>query len=134
MASVAFHLNQQMLDGDNPRLFEGNDGFGAGMQKRDFVYVEDVVNVNLWFGEGNRTNGIFNVGTGRAETFNAVAAAVIRHYKRGKVEYIAFPEHLKGCYQSFTEADISGLRNSGYDSKFHTVAEGINKYLHHLNP
>lgn len=127
MASVAFHLNNQMLAGENPKLFAGSDHF-----KRDFVYVGDVCQVNLWFMQ-HGISGIYNCGTGRAESFNAVAEAVIAHHKRGKVETIPFPEHLKGAYQAFTQADLAKLRAAGCDVAFKTVAEGVDEYLSIIN-
>ena len=127
MASVAFHLNNQVLAGENPKLFERSDEF-----KRDFVYVGDVCKVNLWFME-NGTSGIFNCGTGRAEPFKAVANAVIKHHGKGDIETIPFPEHLKGAYQEFTEADLTKLRATGCDIEFKTVAEGVAEYLEVLN-
>lgn len=133
MSSTAFHFNRQVLEQKKARLFEGCDGYGNGEQRRDFVYVDDVVDVNLWFFDHPEQRGIFNVGTGQAETFNAVAEAVIAWHGEGEIEYIPFPEHLKGAYQSYTQADISGLRAAGYDKPFHTVKEGVGKYLDWLN-
>lgn len=133
MSSTAFHFNRQILENGVARLFEGCDGYGNGEQRRDFVHVDDVVAVNLWFLDHPEHSGIFNVGTGRAETFNAVAEAVIAWHKAGRIEYIAFPEHLRGAYQSFTEADISGLRAVGYTADFLTVAAGVSRYLDVLN-
>lgn len=133
MASVAFHLNNQMLRGENPRLFGAYDGYEAGMQTRDFVYVEDVVSVNLWLLDHPSVSGIFNVGTGSPEPFKAVAEAVIRWHGRGHIEYIDFPESLKQHYQSYTCADIGALRSAGYPEPFHTVAQGTAKYLEILN-
>ena len=133
MASVAFHLNTQITNGQNPRLFGAAEGYEAGMQSRDFVYVGDVVSVNLWLLENPQVSGIFNLGTGRAEPFKAVAEAVIGYHGRGQIEYIEFPEALKGHYQSYTCADISALRKAGYDRSFHTVAEGTTAYMRALN-
>ena len=133
MASVAFHLNTQILSGQNPRLFGAAEGYEAGMQSRDFVYVGDVVSVNLWFLANPQVSGIFNLGTGRAEPFKAVAEAVIGYHGRGQIEYIDFPESLKGHYQSYTCADISALRKAGYDQPFHTVAQGTKAYMQALN-
>lgn len=134
MASVAYHQHQQLLKGDTTvKLFEGCDGYGNGEQSRDFVYVDDVVNVNLWFYDNPKKSGIFNVGTGRAQPFNDVAKSVIAWHQKGKIEYIPFPEHLKGRYQSFTQADISQLRNAGYTQPFKTVEEGVKHYLDCLN-
>jgi len=133
MASVAYHLNTQMLKGDNPKLFEGCDGFPNGGQTRDFVYVADVCQVILWFWKHQGQSGIFNCGTGRAEPFQNVAEAVIKHHGRGQVEYIPFPDHLKGRYQSFTQADLTKLRATGCDVQFRTVAEGVAEYMAWLN-
>ena len=127
MASVAFHLNNQMNAGDNPKLFEGSDEF-----KRDFVYVGDVAAVNLWFLE-NGASGIYNCGTGRAEPFRAVADAVIKHHGKGEMETIPFPDHLKGAYQEFTQADLTKLRAAGCDVKFKSVADGIAEYMTIVN-
>lgn len=133
MASVAFHLNNQVLRGENPKLFEGCDGYPDGGQLRDFVYVEDVCKVNYWFFEHKGPSGIYNCGTGRAEPFLNVAEAVIAYHKRGKVEFIPFPDHLKGHYQSFTQADLTKLRAAGCDVQFKSVAEGVKEYLTWLN-
>ncbi|MBP7546818.1 MAG: ADP-glyceromanno-heptose 6-epimerase [Corallincola sp.] len=133
MASVAFHLNNQMKHGENPKLFAGCDGFADGGQLRDFIHVDDVCKVNLWFWDHADNSGIFNCGTGRAEPFQAVAEAVIRHHGRGQVEYVPFPDHLKGRYQSFTQADMSRLRAAGYDQPFMDVATGVAAYLAWLN-
>ncbi len=133
MSSTAFHFNRQIIGQNKALLFEGCDGMADGEQKRDFVYVDDVVDVNLWFLGHPEHRGIVNVGTGRAETFNAVAQAVIDWHQSGSIEYIPFPEHLKGAYQSYTEADISGLRALGYTNEFLTVKQGVTKYLDGLN-
>ena len=133
MASVAFHLNNQMLRGENPKLFEGCDGYENGGQMRDFVYVGDVADVNIWFWEHKGPSGIYNCGTGRAEPFSNIAKAVIKYFGKGEIEFIPFPEHLKGHYQSFTQADLTKLRAAGCDIKFKTVAEGVSEYLSWLN-
>ncbi len=133
MASVAFHFNRQLQDGNKIKLFEGNDGYAAGEQLRDFVFVHDVVAVNLWLFEHPEVSGIFNVGTGRAQTFNDVAKAVIGWHGRGEVEYIPFPDHLRGAYQSYTQADISALRKAGYRAPFASVESGIKGYLDWLH-
>lgn len=132
MSSTAFHFNQQISKDNIARLFAGCDGYGDGEQRRDFVYVSDVVDVNLWFLDNPQCSGIFNVGTGKAEAFNAVAEAVIAWHGQGKIEYIPFPEHLKGAYQSYTQADISSLRAVGYSKDFLAVKEGVVRYLEWL--
>jgi ADP-L-glycero-D-manno-heptose 6-epimerase len=133
MSSVAFHVNNQINENGFAKLFEGCDGYGNGEQRRDFVYVGDAVEVNLWFMDHPEKSGIFNLGTGRSQTFNDVAKAVIQYYGRGEIKYIPFPEHLKGRYQSFTEADISALRAAGYEAPFKSVEEGVHAYLDWLN-
>lgn len=132
MASVAFHLHNQLKDNNEIKLFEGSDGYDDGEQRRDFIYVEDVVKVNLWFLENQKVSGIFNVGTGKSQTFNEVARSVINWNKKGKINYVPFPEKLKGAYQSYTQADISKLRRAGYKDEFLNVQEGIKKYLDRL--
>lgn len=129
MASVAWHFRNQLLEGDTVKLFEGTDGYANGEQRRDFIYVGDTVDVNLWLMDNPDVSGIFNVGTGNSQTFNDVANAVINKMGRGQIDYIPFPEHLAGRYQSFTEADISGLRDAGYDKPFRTVEQGVSDYI-----
>lgn len=133
MASVAFHLNNQILKGENVKLFEGTDGFPNGGQTRDFVYVEDVAKVVMWFLNHPEKSGIFNCGTGRGEPFQNVAEAVVKYHGKGEIEYIPFPDHLRGRYQSFTQADLTKLRATGCDVEFRTVAEGVAAYMAWLN-
>jgi ADP-L-glycero-D-manno-heptose 6-epimerase len=132
MASVAFHFNNQILTDGEARLFEGTEGYGNGEQLRDFVYVDDVCNVNLWFLDNPGVSGIFNTGSGAAQSFNDVASAVIKWHGNGKIRYIPFPEHLKGAYQSFTQADLTQLRKAGCDVAFRPVEEGVKDYLDQL--
>lgn len=133
MASVAFHLNNQIQDGGVVKLFEGSDGYGNGEQRRDFVYVGDTVKVKLWLLANPNKSGIFNLGTGRAQPFNDVANAVLSWHGKGELQYIPFPDHLKGRYQSYTQADIEALRNAGYTEPFKTVEQGVQAYLDWLN-
>ncbi|HEY5579872.1 MAG TPA: ADP-glyceromanno-heptose 6-epimerase [Rhodoferax sp.] len=133
MSSTPFHFNNQILTDGVARLFAGTDGYGDGEQQRDFLFVDDCVAVNLWFLDHPDKSGIFNLGTGRAQAFKNVADAVLKWHGRGQIEYIPFPDHLKGAYQSYTQADISALRAAGYDGRFHTVEEGVAKYLNWLN-
>lgn len=132
MASVAYHFHQQLLETGTVQLFEGTEGYGDGEQLRDFVYVDDAVKVKLWMLAHSEISGIFNVGTGLAQTFNDVAKAVINWHQRGEICYIPFPAHLKGCYQSYTQADISPLRKVGYTAPFKTVQAGVKAYLDQL--
>ena len=128
MASVAYHLNKQILAGENPKLFGEYDNYVAGGQLRDFVHVEDVARVNVWAWQSG-ISGIYNLGTGKAQSFREVAEAVIDYHSKGKIEYIDFPDHLKGRYQSFTQADMSGLRSAGCQHSFMDVATGVKSYL-----
>lgn len=133
MASVAWHFHRQLLADDEIRLFEGTGGFGNGEQKRDFVYVDDVCRVNLWFLDNRRVSGIFNVGTGRAQTFNDVGNAIIGWHGRGRIRYIPFPEELAGAYQNYTQADLAALRNAGCDVGFLSAEDGVRAYLESLS-
>ncbi|MGP1959952.1 MAG: ADP-glyceromanno-heptose 6-epimerase [Arsenophonus sp. NC-TX2-MAG3] len=129
MASIAFHLNTQINQGQNPKLFAGSKKF-----KRDFIHVSDVAAVNLWCWQ-NKISGIYNCGTGKANSFQAIADEVIAFHQKKKlvVEYTVFPDKLKGCYQTFTEADLTKLRAAGYNKPFKTVTEGISDYMQWLN-
>ena len=129
MASVAFHFNNQLLQDDEVRLFAGSGGYADGEQRRDFVFVDDICELNIWFLEHRDVSGIFNAGTGKAQSFNDVADAVINWHGKGKKTYIPFPEHLEGAYQSFTEADLGNLRKAGCDIEFQDVAAGVKSYL-----
>jgi ADP-L-glycero-D-manno-heptose 6-epimerase len=143
MASVAYHAYQQLLSGGKVKLFVASGGYGNGEQRRDFVYVEDVVDVNLWFLERRDVSGVFNCGTGRAQSFIELAAAVINaaqgtHYtvkdlvSRGLIEYVPFPPGLLDKYQSFTQADLARLRAAGYGREFRPVEEGVAAYVAEL--
>jgi ADP-L-glycero-D-manno-heptose 6-epimerase len=143
MASVAFQAYQQFRAEGRVKLFVGSDGYEDGGQLRDFVHVEDVVSVNLWLLENRGVSGIFNCGTGRAQTFNQVAAAVINTIQdvdlsvqemvdKGFIEYIPFPPPLAGKYQSYTQADLTRLREAGYEGSFRPVEEGVAGYVREL--
>ena len=144
MASVAFHFFNQYRREGRVKLFEGSGGYEAGEQRRDFVSVEDVVKVNLYFFDHPEQSGIFNVATGQAQTFNEVATATINALRaqqgedrlsidqmraQGLLEYIAFPTGLKEKYQSFTQADIGQLRKAGYAGAFMAVEQGVTRYV-----
>ncbi len=133
MASVAYHLNAQLLDSGKMRLFKGTDGYAEGEQQRDFVYVDDIVAINLWFMDNPNISGVFNVGSGHSRTFNAVAQSVRSWHQTGELEYIDFPEKLIGKYQSFTQADLTKLRAAGCDHQFKSLEQGMNEYLAWLN-
>jgi ADP-L-glycero-D-manno-heptose 6-epimerase len=147
MASVAFHFFNQYRASGKVRLFEGSGGYANGEQRRDFVSVEDAVAVNLYFLDHPRQSGIFNVGTGAAQSFNDVAVATVNACRRHAnepplaladmqrqrvIEYIPFPPELAGKYQSYTQADISALREAGYAVPLMTVEEGVARYVETL--
>lgn len=147
MASVAFHQFNQFREHGKVRLFGEYGGYGPGAQMRDFVFVDDVVAVNLWFLDHPERSGLFNLGTGRAQPFNDVATAVLNTIARqpndpqlsaqewagaGQIEYIPFPEALRGKYQCFTQADLTKLRAAGCDHNFADVATGVAKYIAEL--
>jgi len=129
MASVIYQFRKQIESSDTLRLFEGTDGHGDGEQQRDFIYVDDAVAVSCWFAERQHISGIFNVGTGRSQSFNEVARAVLDWHGHGSIEYITFPAHLKGAYQSYTKADISDLREAGYKDSFRNIESGVRAYF-----
>jgi ADP-L-glycero-D-manno-heptose 6-epimerase len=144
MASVAFHFFNQYRANGKVKVFEGSMGYGNGEQRRDFVFVEDVVKVNLYFLDHPEISGIFNLGTGRSQPFNDMAVASVNGCRalegkgplsleemltQGLIEYIPFPDALKGKYQSFTQADLSLLREAGYTEDFLTVEEGVARYI-----
>jgi len=148
MASVAFHHFNQYRDTGKVRLFGDYGGYGPGQQSRDFVFVNDVVAVNLWFLAHPQCSGVFNLGTGRAQAFNEVAHATVnacraqrgepaltleQQIKQGMVEYIPIPEALVGKYQCHTEADLSALRAAGCDHEFADVATGVRRYVEWLS-
>ncbi|MES1925753.1 ADP-glyceromanno-heptose 6-epimerase [Salinisphaera sp. T31B1] len=133
MASVAWHFAQQIRADGECRLFAGAEGYADGEQRRDFIYVDDCVAVNLWLADHPEVSGIFNCGTGASQTFNEVADAVIAWHGRGEKRYIPFPESLVGRYQSYTQADTAALRAAGYDRPFADVAEGVRRYLDWLD-
>jgi ADP-L-glycero-D-manno-heptose 6-epimerase len=149
MASVAFHNFNEFMHEGHVRLFGGWDGYGDGGQMRDFIHVEDVVDVNLHFIDHPEVSGIFNCGTGRAQPFNDVASTVVNTIRRsrgetelaldeqvahGLLRYIPFPDDLKGRYQSHTQADLTGLRAAGYERPFRDVQTGVREYVERLLP
>jgi len=147
MASVAYHFFRQFQQQGQVRLFEGSGGYAHGAQRRDFVYVKDCASVNLHFLDHPQQSGIFNVGTGHSQTFNEVAAAVINGVRASHdqprlslqamcqsdlIDYIPFPDDLKGKYQSYTEADLGALRSVGCTVQFKNVDAGVDEYLTEL--
>lgn len=147
MASVAYHFfNQYRADGF-VKLFEGCDGYANGGQLRDFVSVEDVARINMYFLDNPDKSGIFNLGTGKAQSFNDVAAATVNALRAAKgeglltleqmqqqqlIRYIPFPEALRGKYQSYTQADIAALREAGYAEPLLSVEQGTTRYINYM--
>ena len=144
MASVAFHHFNQFRETGKVKLFGEYGGYGPGLQSRDFVFVDDVVAVNLWFLEHPDRSGIFNLGSGQAQPFNDVAVATVNAARAlkgeaalplaelvqgGQIDYVPFPDALVGKYQSFTEADLSRLRATGCQHTFADVATGVKAYV-----
>ncbi len=147
MASVAFHHFNQFRETGKVKLFGEYGGYGPGEQSRDFVFVDDVVAVNLWFLQNPGKSGIFNLGTGRAQPFNDVAVATVNAARvlagsaalsqaelvsQGLIEYIGFPQALVGKYQCFTQADLSRLRATGCAHTFADVSSGVGAYVNWL--
>ena len=147
MASVACHHFGELRETGKVKLFGEYGGYGPGQHTRDFVFVDDVVAVNMWFLRHPERNGIFNVGTGRAQPFNDVAHATInasralrdeapltleQQVSQGLIEYTAFPQALVGKYQCHTQADLTSLRASGCDVEFADVATGVRRYAQWL--
>jgi ADP-L-glycero-D-manno-heptose 6-epimerase len=144
MASVAYHQFHQFKAEGRVKLFGEYGGYAQGAQMRDFVFVDDVVAVNLWFFDHPAQSGIFNLGSGRAQPFNDVACAVVNTLRAqdghvplaletiaamGLIEYIPFPDALRGKYQCYTQADLGALRATGCDHAFADVASGVRKYV-----
>jgi ADP-L-glycero-D-manno-heptose 6-epimerase len=144
MASVAYHFFNQYNDQGFVNLFAGSGDYADGEQLRDFVWINDVVDVNLHFLEHPEASGTFNVGTGRAQSFNDVATAVLNTLEKqqyttqhwvdaGKIRYIPFPAALAGKYQSYTKADLTNLTVSGdFNKSFATVEQGVAAYIQQL--
>lgn len=128
MASLVRQMFYKNQETGEITLFEGTDGYPDGGQTRDFIYVKDVVNVNLFFWEHPELSGVFNCGTGHAHTFNEFMQAVIDYNGKGHIRYIPFPEVLKGKYQSFTEADTTKLLSVGYDKGFTKMEDAVKEY------
>jgi ADP-L-glycero-D-manno-heptose 6-epimerase len=150
MASVAFHHFQQLRQHGYVQLFEGSHGYAHGAQRRDFIEVGDVVKVNLFFLDSalsQPVSGVFNCGTGRAQSFNDIALTTINTLRQlqgqGSISlqqmveeqllrYVPFPPGLKEKYQAYTQADINQLREVGYSASFATVEQGVAQYVRQL--
>ena len=148
MASVAFHQFNQYQSEGKVKLFGPYGGYGAGEHMRDFVFIDDVVTINLWFLDHPEQSGIFNLGTGTAQPFNDVAIAVVNSLRQsdgqtllsieeaargGLIDYVDFPSALVGKYQSYTRANLGALRAAGCNHVFADVPTGVGRYIKSLN-
>lgn len=146
MASVAFHHFHQFREHGRVKLFEASHGYAAGEQRRDFIHVDDIVRGNLHFWD-KPVSGVYNLGTGRAQAFNDVALTVVNTLREhdgqerltleravalGLIEYVPFPEALKGKYQAYTQADLTQLRAAGCEIPFMSVEHGTAAYVRWL--
>lgn len=131
MRSVVNKAFHQIRETGVMRLFRStHPDYGDGGQMRDFIYVKDCVDIMWWFLENPAANGIFNIGTGCARSWNDLAGAVFAAMKRPeRIEYMDMPEQLAGKYQNFTEARTERLRAVGYDAPMHTLEQGITDYV-----
>ena len=131
MASVIFHAYNQILETEKLKLFKSHDAdYLDGEQKRDFIYVKDVCNVMIYFMNNRSKSGIYNLGTGVAETFNSLAnATFVAMGKDQVVEYINTPEEIRDKYQYYTCANLDTLRSAGYSKEFTSLEEGVSDYV-----
>ena len=129
MSSMALQAYKQIAATRKIKLFKGCEKIKDGEQSRDFVYINDVVSIVLFFIDNPLKKGIFNVGTGKARSFNDLARVLINCYGAGEIEYIPFPDKLIGKYQDFTQADLNALRSIGYNNEFTSLEDGIRKYV-----
>ena len=134
MASVIFHAYHQIKESGEVMLFRShNPQFKDGEQLRDFIYVEDILNIITWLMEKQPENGLYNAGTGQARTFLDLVKAIFKNL--GLPEKINFrdtPEDIRDKYQYFTEADMNKIKNAGYNTKFYSLEEGIEDYINYL--
>lgn len=127
MASVPWHLMNQAKNEGSMRLFEGSDKF-----LRDFIHVDDVIKVNLFFLDNPQVSGLFNVGTGNARSFADMGKILNALIPSAMLETIPFPEDLQGRYQEYTCADLSSLYDAGYKGDWVSMEDGLADYYHHF--
>lgn len=133
MASLIFQKYHELKEKGKITLFEGTAGYENGGQIRDFIYVNDVVKVLFYFWEHPELSGIYNCGTGTGHTFNEFVKGIIDYCGTGSIEYVPFPEILKGKYQSFTTADTTKLTDAGYDKGFTHLVDAVKEYCELLD-
>lgn len=131
MRSVVHKAYEQIRDTGKVKLFKSlHPDYKDGEQMRDFIYVKDAVDMTLYFLEHPDKNGIYNVGAGKARTWNALVNALFNAVgKPVKIEYIDLPENLREKYQYFTEADLSKIKSAGYNKQTTTLEDGVNDYV-----
>ncbi len=137
MASVVFHAYNQIKKTGKMKLFRSHHpGFKDGEQKRDFIYVNDVVDVMYYFLHNRHKSGIYNLGTGKARTFKDLTSATFSAmHKQVKIEFIDTPKDIRDKYQYFTQAEMEKIREAGYKHPFHTLESGIHDYVaNYLDP
>jgi ADP-L-glycero-D-manno-heptose 6-epimerase len=131
MASVIHHFTRQLKDSGTIKMFQGSGGYADGEQRRDFVFVKDLCNINMFFSgllpdsPRKPVHAVVNAGTGEARTFKAVAQALMQVHGQGGIEFIPFPGDLKNRYQNYTQADVAGLRAAGYSAPFTSLEDGV---------
>ena len=133
MASVVYHAFNQFKKDGEVRLFKSkNPEYKDGMQLRDFIYVKDAVRCIFHLLESTNKSGLYNIGTGQAQSFKDLANALLINLKEPEslIKYVDMPKDLENKYQYYTEADIKQLRNSGYDLKFNNLLEGVSCLLY----
>ncbi|AGC03873.1 ADP-L-glycero-D-manno-heptose-6-epimerase [Candidatus Blochmanniella chromaiodes str. 640] len=128
MASIIFQLYQQITSKKHPTLF-----IGSKQLNRDFIYIEDIVDINLW-AWNNKISGIFDCGTGKSKSFEFIANIVLSFFNQNiTIKYISMPKKIRDHYQIFTQANISQLRTTGYCKEFTNLNQGICRYLNWLS-
>ena len=133
MASVIWHFLLQIEANDNLKLFKGSHGLGDGEQKRDFIFIDDVVKMTMHMFNNNAKSGIYNIGTGIARSFNDLARAIFLNIGKKNIEYIDFPSQLLSTYQAYTCAEMSKFKSTGYQSAFLSIEEGVSKYFEYFS-
>lgn len=133
MASVILHAFRQIKEKGSVNLFRSHrDDYGNGMQLRDFIYVKDLVSVCIFLMHHRKDSGLYNLGTGQAESFKELAESTFSAFHLSpEISFIDTPEDIRDNYQYFTEADMSKLRSIGYTDDFMALREGVQDYVQH---
>ena len=130
MRSVVHKAFEQISDTGKVKLFKSrNKSYKDGEQKRDFIYIKDAVDMTLFFMDHKNKNGLYNVGSGKARTWNDLVTALFNALgKPVNIEYIDLPEHLADKYQYFTEATLDKIKKAGYTQTISSLEEGVTDY------